>query len=136
MLASGYAETEPDKAFPILENTILRANLTIGAAVRMAEFIDVNDDYITDGEVQVGVFAGSMVRELTGGLGVASKTLRSLAKADFAKTGGLANTFDRPEIRVLARMLIIRAVLDKGKPIVTTPTTDDGEDAVLKPARH
>jgi hypothetical protein len=115
MLASGYAETNPDKAFPLLESTIMRANDTLAAFIKIGEFIDVNDEMIEDGEVQVGMFGGSMIREVTSGLGMASGTIRSLAKADFAKTRNLTNTFDRPEIRVLAKMMVLRSVLDKGK---------------------
>ena len=113
MLASGYAEADPDKAFPLLESTILRANDTIAAFVKVAEFIDVNDELVADGEVQVGMFGGSMIRRLTSELGMASGTIRSLAKADFGKTKNLTNTFDRTEIRVLAKMMVLRAVLDK-----------------------
>lgn len=113
MLASGYAEADPDRAFPLLETTILRANDTIAAFVKVAEFIDVNDELVADGEVQVGMFGGSMIRSLTSELGMASGTIRTLAKADFAKTKNLTNTFDRTEIRVLAKMMVLRAVLDK-----------------------
>jgi hypothetical protein len=113
MLASGYAEANPDKAFPLLENTILRANDTISAFIKVGEFIDVNDEMIDDGEVQVGMFGGSMMREVTGELGIANATILSLARADFAKTVNLTNTFDRTEIRVLAKMMVLRAVLDK-----------------------
>ncbi len=113
MLASGYAEANPDKAFPLLESTILRANDTITAAIKVAEFIDVNDEYVVDGEIQVGMFGGSMIRELTGELGMASSTIKSLVKADFTKTKSLANSFDRTETRVLAKMLVLRAALDK-----------------------
>ena len=128
MLASGYAETNPDKAFPLLESTILRANDTIAAFVKVAEFIDVNEELIDDGEVQVGMFGGSMLREMTGQLGVASPTIRLLAAADFAKTKSLTNTFDRTEVRVLAKMLVLRAVLDKTE--IARPQADVTKDIV------
>ena len=115
MLASGYAEANPNKAFSLLESTILRANDTIAAFVKVAEFIDTNDELIDDGEVQVGMFGGDMIRQITGELGMASGTIKSLSKADFAKTKNLTNTFDRTEIRVLAKMMVLRAVLDPGK---------------------
>jgi hypothetical protein len=111
LLASGYAEANPDKAFPLLETAILRANETLSAFIKVAEFIDINDEMIDDGEVQVGMFGGSMMRELTGELGMADSTIKTLAKADFAKTVNLTNTFDRTEIRVLAKMLVLRAVM-------------------------
>lgn len=116
MVSSGYAEANPDKAFPMIENLIYRANETISAVVKVAEFIDVNEEIVDDGEVQVGMFGGSMVRGMTTNVGIANSTLMSLAKADFAKTRALTNTFDRIEIRILAKMMILRAVLDDRKP--------------------
>ncbi|MEK7856822.1 MAG: hypothetical protein AAB288_12080, partial [Acidobacteriota bacterium] len=115
MLASGYAEAEPEKAFPLLEETIMRANDTLSAFIKVGEFIDVAGEMIDDGEVQVGAFGGSMVRGLTSELGMADATLRKLAKADFRKTRDLTSRFDRSEVRILAKMMILRAVLGEGK---------------------
>jgi len=112
MLASGYAEANPDKAFPILENTILRANETISAFIKVAEFIDVSAEMVDEGEVQVGMFGGEMIRGMTRELGMAAGPLKTLARADFTKTRNLTSVFDRTEIRVLAKMMVLRAVLD------------------------
>jgi hypothetical protein len=111
MLASGYAEADPDKAFPLLDDAISRLNDTITGVVRIAEFLDVAGEIVDDGEVQVGAFGGSMIREITRGLGVVDGTLRNLAKADLVKTKALTNRFDRPEVRVLAKMLVLRAIM-------------------------
>jgi len=113
LLAGGYAEANPDKAFPLLESTILKANVTLDAFVRVAEFIDVQEEMVSDGEVQVGAFGGEMIRGFTRELGAANTLIRQLANADFNRTKGLAGTFDRTEMRVLAKMLVLRAVLDK-----------------------
>ena len=129
MLASGYAEANPDKAFPLLESTILRANETIGAAVKVAEFIDISEDMIDNGEIQVGMFGGEMIRGLTQGIGVAGTTVNSLVKADFTKTKSLTNTFDRIELRVLAKMLVLRTVLDKRTSNV--PKNTDPENVLM-----
>lgn len=115
MLAAGYAEADPEKAFPLLEDTIIRANETISAFVKVGEFIDAAGEMIQDGEVQVGAFGGSMVRGLTSELGMADSTLRTLAKTDFAKTKNLTSRFEQPEARILAKMMILRAVLGEGK---------------------
>ena len=111
MLVSGYAEADPEKAFPLLEDTIMRANETISAFIKVGEFIDVAGEMIQDGEVQVGAFGGSMIRGLTSELGMADATLQTLAKADFTKMKTLTNRFERTEVRILAKMLILRAVL-------------------------
>jgi hypothetical protein len=60
MLASAYSEINAEKAFPVLEDTIFRLNDTISAFVKVGEFIDVNGDFIEDGEVQVSSFGGEM----------------------------------------------------------------------------
>ena len=54
-----------------------------------------------------------MVRGLTRELGIADATIQVLAKADFAKTKSLTNRFDRAEIRILVKMMVLRAVLDE-----------------------
>lgn len=125
MLASGYAEADPDKAFPLLTDTILRLNDTIAAFVKAAEFFDVQGEILDDGEIQVGQFGGSMVRSLTTELKIAEPTLQHLSKADFVKTKILTNTFDRTEVRILAKMLVLRAILgakdkdDQGELVIT-----------------
>ena len=115
MLSSGYAQVDTDKAFPILEDTIFRLNETISAFIKVGEFIDVNSDFIEDNEVQVGSFGGDLTRGLLSELGAANVTLTALAKADFARTKSLTNKFDRLEVRILAKMLVLRAVLGEKK---------------------
>lgn len=131
MLASGYAEAEPEKAFPLLEETILRVNDTLSAFIKVGEFIDVAGEIMDDGEVQVGAFGGSMIRGLTNELGMAENTLRTLAKADFKRTRDLTSRFDRSEVRILAKMMILRAVLDEAKK-KTEAEPASGEPFVMK----
>lgn len=118
LLAGGYAQVDAGKAFPILEDTIFRINDTIGAAVKIAEFVDTNNEILEDGEVQIGSFGGGgMMRGLLASLGAVDATMRGLAKADFARTKALTNKFDRPEARILAKMLILRGIFGDKKEI-------------------
>ncbi len=117
ILISGYAQGDAEKAFPLLEDTIFRLNTTLAAFIKVAEFVDVAGEIVEEGEVQVGSFGGSMVRDLTGGLGMANGTLRSLAKTDFAKTRAITNRFEQPELRILSKMLVLRAVLGEEKKV-------------------
>ena len=110
-LASAYSATDPDKAFPILDDAIFRLNDTLSAFIKVGEFIDVSGEMIDDGEVQIGALGGSMVNSLTRELGIANSTIRNLAIADFGKTKALTNKFERPEVRILAKTLVLRAVL-------------------------
>jgi hypothetical protein len=115
MLSSGYAQVDTEKAFPLLEDTVFRLNETIGAFIKVAEFIDVRGEFIEDEEVQVGSFGGEITRDLLSELGAANRTLLTLAKADFPRTKSLTNKFDRLEVRILAKMLVLRAVLGENK---------------------
>jgi hypothetical protein len=125
MLASGYAQVDAEKSFPILETAVYNLNDTIAAFIKVAEFIDVNGEIIEDGEVQVSGFGGGgMARELIGGLGMSEPTIRALAEADFARMRNLSNKFDRTEVRILAKMLILRAVFDEKKASVDTGLTE------------
>ena len=125
MLAAGYASVEPDRTFVILDELIGRCNEVIVSAIRTAEFVDINDEMVVDGELQIGGMAsgpaGSMIKGLTSALSGFDSVLITLAKADFQRTRELTNRFERPEARVLAKMLVLRAVLgDKTKPAPKT----------------
>jgi len=111
MLVNGYASVNPDKAFPLLDEAIGRVNDTLTAFVKVGEFIDANEEMIQDGEVQVGAFGGAMISGMTRELGMADSTIKILAKADFEKTKSLTYRFERPEVRILAKMMVLRAVL-------------------------
>ncbi len=127
MLAGGYSQIDAGKSFNILEDAVFRLNETISAFIKVGEFMDINGDLIDDGEIQVGSFGGGISRELLRNLGATDTTIRSLAVADFTRTRALANKFDRPEVRILAKMLILRGVLggdkEKGTAVVTTAAT-------------
>ncbi len=111
LLAGGYAQVDPAKPFPLLEDAIFRLNDTISAFIKIGEFMDVRGETIEDGEVQVGGFGGSITRDLTRNLRQSDTTIRSLSIADFVRTKGLTNKYDRQEVRIVAKMLVLRAVL-------------------------
>ncbi len=124
VLITAYAETDPQRAYPILTDTVVKLNDTITAFVRAAEFLDTNGEIIDDGEIQVGQFGGSMIQGLTGELNIAAPTLQHLAKADFSKLKAVTNSFDRPEVRVLAKMMVLRAILGKKQDAEDTEAKD------------
>lgn len=129
MVIAGHAEADPERAFVMLEGAVYRANELISAFVKVGEFIDVAGEMIVDGEVQVGAFGGGMVQGLSKQLGFAEPTIATLVQADFAKTRAITNRFDRPEVRVLAKMLVLRSILAK-KP--ADKTDDEMIEAVTK----
>lgn len=121
IVISGYTGVDTDKAFPMLEDTIFRLNETISAGIKVAEFIDVRNEIIEDGELQVGGFGGEITRGLLGSLGAIDTTIHDLAKADFARTKALTNKFDRQEVRILAKMIVLRGILGDKKPHSVEP---------------
>lgn len=122
---SGYAAAEPDRAFMMLDDTIYRANEVIAAFVRVGEFIDVTEQMIVDGEIQLGSFGGGMIRGLSSELNVAEATIGLLVEANLERTKAAADKFDRPETRVLARMMILRNILG-------TKATEDPEEVLTR----
>ncbi len=132
MLASGYAQVAPEKAFPILEDSIYRLNETVSAFVKVAAFMDVSGEIIENGEVQVGTFGGGMIKQVSGNLGQTNESLKLLADADFARTKNLTNRFERTELRVLARLLILRAVFSEQEKNQKDGITSDGAKNTVK----
>ena len=108
MLAGGYSQVEPNKAFSLLEESIYKLNNTISAFVKVGEFVDVSGSMIQEGEVQLGMFGGGMLRNVQGVLTGADMVLLNLAKEDFNRTRDLAEKFDRLEVRLMAKLLILR----------------------------
>lgn len=112
-LASGYVFVDPEQAFPRFEALISRLNELIGAGVKLIEFIDVQGDTVKDGEIKLGSLGGLTglgILRITSG---ADLPLRRLAEFDLPRTQALADRFDRPEARVLAKILILRAFSKK-----------------------
>ena len=122
-LITGYAEVNPDRSFVLLEDTIFRVNGLIDAFVRIAEFIDVGEQMIVDGEFQLGGFGGGMMRQVTQMSGMADGTLSTLAAADPQKLQAAASRFERPEVRVLAKIFVLRQL--------TKTDEDDKDEAML-----
>ncbi|MEZ5423125.1 MAG: hypothetical protein R2682_08540 [Pyrinomonadaceae bacterium] len=108
-VASGYAMVDPEQAFPRIENLIASTNEIINAGVKVAEFIDVPGEIVEDNEVKIGAFGGPMGASMLRRMSIANVPLKKLAEFDLDRTRALADRFDRPEARVLAKILILRA---------------------------
>ena len=113
VLAGGMVKVAPERSFTRLEDAIFRINDVINAGITIAEFIDVNSDLVQDGELLVGAFAGGMTSGLSRMLAQGDSVLLGLAKADFERAKLLTERFDKPEIRILAKTLLLGVVLNK-----------------------
>jgi hypothetical protein len=112
MLSYAYADVEPAKSFEIMESTIFQINDFMASALKILEFVDANDELFSEGEIQLGIGpAGNIVREISTSIPQAKDYIKKLAKADFERTKTLADKFQRPEARFLARMIILRSLV-------------------------
>jgi hypothetical protein len=112
MLTYSYADIEPAKSFEIMESTIFQFNDYISSALKIIEFIDANDELFSEGELQLNVGpAGEIVRGITNATPQVKELVKKLAEADFDRTKTLADKFQRPEARFLARMIVLRSLV-------------------------
>jgi hypothetical protein len=114
--ASFYSSTEPKKAFDLLETATPPLNDILDSFIKVSHFIETeNDEILENGEIKmhepgpIGDFAKTMLRNLQR----KEETLKNLAKSDFLRTKNLANKFNRPEIQIELKILIIKSVFGK-----------------------
>jgi len=109
-VARGYAMLDASRSLAILEpavdqvNELLAAGVVLGSffmeelvqddEIRMEPLIDISDSFFTLYVAYVHV----------------------LARADFERTRALADRFQRPEVRTIARLLVTQSVLMPGAP--------------------
>jgi len=103
---------------------IASTNEIINAGMKIGEFIDVSGEMIQDNELKIGAFAGPMSAGLMSGMSIADMPIRKLADFDLDRTRALADRFERPEARVLAKLLILRAYAKKFDMNTATPDMD------------
>jgi hypothetical protein len=111
-LAAAYRTLETGHGFEVLEPGIMQLNELLSAAAVLSGF-EVN--VFRDGEIpmQGGGRLSDMVRQYGQEIGY-------LAKNDFERSQALTNRFQYPESRIVARLAIVRALLE----IEPTPTID------------
>ncbi|QQS42681.1 MAG: hypothetical protein IPM63_07045 [Acidobacteriota bacterium] len=108
-LAGALVDRQPERAFTIIEDLIFRLNGVVANFHGFAEFLDSNGEILDEGELQFGGFGGGMMNQMMRTLDSTGKIVRKLADKDLVRTRALAERFDRPEIRVTARLLILRS---------------------------
>lgn len=101
----GYALVEPSKAFAMIEPAIDHTNDQLSKLALVDKIAKTGA--FKDGEIilnQPQMSLDEAIRQYSAGLVV-------LAKADFDRTKGLADRFQRNELKVAARLLIAQAML-------------------------
>lgn len=106
MVARGYASIDPTLSLAILEPTIDQLNELITAAILLGEFFG-EEEAVRDDEVVIK-FLTEMVTTFHQQFG---KELYLLASANFTRTRDAAERFQRFEVRLIARLLVVQSVL-------------------------
>lgn len=105
-IANGYAMAAPPRAFEIIEPLIDSANQIIAAAEILERF-GSNRGTFKKGEMVLGsalVISGGVGSNYLG-------ALAALARVDFDRTRTAADRFQRPELRLMARLTIAKSIL-------------------------
>ena len=105
-LLCAYAVIDPSKAFALAERTVDRANSQITLLMLLDRVVKSGavkkNEIILD---QAGIMPLDFLVFRYG------KGVAALAKADFNRTRGLADRFDRNELRLMALLLIVKGLL-------------------------
>jgi hypothetical protein len=106
-LVSGYAIVEPAKAFVIIEKTIDRANSQLSKLLLLDKI--VRSGAIKKGEIVFQksglLLSDHLMFRYGNGIG-------ALAAVDFDRTKAAADRFDRHELRLLARLMLARSLIE------------------------
>jgi hypothetical protein len=113
MVVQAYAKLNPERSLTMLEPIVDQLNELLAAAVTLGGFI-LDQEVMRDDEIRMEVFTGA----LPFATGYFMPDLRSLAVADFDRTRALAERFQRDEIRMMARLLVVQSVLGESTPAV------------------
>ncbi|OLE52337.1 MAG: hypothetical protein AUG51_18490 [Acidobacteria bacterium 13_1_20CM_3_53_8] len=105
-VARSYALVDPVKSLSMLEPIIDQLNELISAGSVIGGFI--SEEFVRDDEIVMLEPIGELVGMFSMQYG---RELSALATSDFARTKAAADRFQRPEVRLLARMLIARSIL-------------------------
>lgn len=105
-LLCAYALIDPPKAFALAERTVDQANSQIS-------FLMLVDKVVKSGAIKKSeiILNQGGIMSLNSMVFRYGKGVTALAKTDFNRTRALADRFDRNELRVLARLLIVKGLM-------------------------
>ena len=105
-LLGAYALVDPPKAFAMAERTIDQANDQLAALLLLDRVF--KSGVLKKGEI---LLEQSAVLPIDFMVFKYRKSMLALAKADFGRTRALADRFDRNELRVMARLLLVMSLM-------------------------
>jgi hypothetical protein len=137
LIAQAYVKLDPARTLAMLEPIVDQLNELLAAAAMLGGFV-LDEEVMRDDELRFEVFT-EVLPMLTGPY---TLDLQTLAVYDFDRTRALADRFQRDEVRMMARLLVVESLLgEDGTPsaqlreTTTTisselpgPNTQAGED--------
>jgi hypothetical protein len=117
-LLLAYALVDPGRAFQLVEGTIDRANEMLSTLVLLDKVMK-QSGLIKKGEF---LLQGPGLLPLDDAFFLYGKGVTALARVDFSRTVAAADRFQRNELRLMARLLVARSVLqDSSSPDSISP---------------
>jgi hypothetical protein len=104
-----YASIEPNKSFELLETTIPQLENISEAFVIVSPFLEPEDEEFLENWECDCSFVNSMIDDLSDG----EETILNLANADFERTRRLVYRFNRPEVQIALKLVIIKSLLEQ-----------------------
>ena len=139
VVARALASVEPKQSLEIIENLIYQIDDMLGGVTKIAEFI-AGETAVKENELRLsgipGMIGGGMLSQMGRGGGARDfatgfeKDILKLAKADFDRTAALADKFSRPEVRLMARMILINSFLPPKDTESSTPEAIEADEAL------
>lgn len=139
VVARALASVEPKQSLEMLEALIYQIDDMLTGVSKIAEFI-AGETAVKQNELRLsgipGMIGGGIFLQMGRGGGARDfvtgfeKDFLKLAKADFDRTSALADKFSRPEIRLMARMILINSFLPPKDTENFAPDMIEGEETL------
>ncbi|HEY0378863.1 MAG TPA: hypothetical protein VGC87_18255 [Pyrinomonadaceae bacterium] len=115
VVARAYAPLDASRSLAILEPVVDQLNELLAAGVLLGGFFA--EEFVRDDEIMMEILitvSSGIPSEYLGDVG-------TLSHADFDRTRALADRFQRPEVRTIARLLVAQSVLTPAGPLPVKP---------------
>jgi hypothetical protein len=140
VVARALASVEPKQSLEMIELLIYQIDDMLGGLSKIAEFI-AGETAVKENELRIsgipGFVGGGIFAQMGRGGGAKDfstgfeKDIVKLAKADFDRTAALGDKFSRPEIRLMARMILINSLLPQKSDETSLPETIEAEGELM-----
>jgi hypothetical protein len=108
-LVNIYSTAQPEKSFELLESTIPRLQELLEAFIDVIPFLEPGGDE----ELENGECECNLIKSVLSNSPANDEAILNLANSDFLRLKGLVYKFNRPEVQIALKILIIHSLLDQ-----------------------